>query len=89
MFAPAKTPKAIVGKLNTRVTRILADPEIARRLESQGMEPRASTPKALMQLMREDTARWNTSSRRRRSGSIDGCACPKAKSKVRSEKEIC
>jgi tripartite-type tricarboxylate transporter receptor subunit TctC len=58
MFAPAKTPKAIVGKLNTQVTRILADPEIAKRLESQGMEPRASTPEALAQLMREDTARW-------------------------------
>jgi tripartite-type tricarboxylate transporter receptor subunit TctC len=58
MFAPAKTPKTIVAKLNTQVTRILAEPEIARRLESQGMEPRASTPEALTQLMREDTARW-------------------------------
>ena len=58
MFAPAKTPKAIVARLNTQVTRILADPEIAKRLESQGMEPRASTPAALTQLMREDTARW-------------------------------
>ena len=58
MFAPAKTPKNITAKLNAQVARILADPEIARRLESQGMEPRSSTPEALTQLMREDTARW-------------------------------
>ncbi len=57
MFAPAKTPPAIVGKLNAQVNKILREPEIAQRLESQGMEPRGSTPEALTRLMREDTAR--------------------------------
>jgi tripartite-type tricarboxylate transporter receptor subunit TctC len=58
IFAPAKTPPAIVGKLNAEVNKILREPEIAQRLESQGMEPRGSTPEALTRLMREDTARW-------------------------------
>jgi tripartite-type tricarboxylate transporter receptor subunit TctC len=58
MLAPANTPRAIVGKLNAQVTQILREPEIAKRLESHGMEPRGSTPAELTQLMREDTARW-------------------------------
>jgi tripartite-type tricarboxylate transporter receptor subunit TctC len=58
MLAPAHTPRAIVNKLNAQVVQILREPEIAKRLESHGMEPRGSTPDELTQLMREDTARW-------------------------------
>lgn len=58
MFAPAKTPKEIVTRLNAQVVKILAEPEMAQRLASQGAEPRSSTPAELAQFMRFESERW-------------------------------
>jgi tripartite-type tricarboxylate transporter receptor subunit TctC len=58
MFAPAQTPKGIITKLNAQVAKILAEPEMAQRLASQGAEPRSSTPEALAKFMRDETERW-------------------------------
>ncbi len=58
MFAPAKTPHDIIVKLNQQVVKILAEPEIAQRLASQGAEPRSSTPEELVKFMRMESARW-------------------------------
>ena len=57
IFAPAKTPRAIVMKLNARLTAVLALPDIAQRLSLQGAEPKASTPEDLARFMQEDTTR--------------------------------
>jgi tripartite-type tricarboxylate transporter receptor subunit TctC len=57
LFAPAKTPKNIIGKLNAQLAKILADPEMVQRLMAQGADPRSTTPEALGQFMREDTER--------------------------------
>jgi tripartite-type tricarboxylate transporter receptor subunit TctC len=40
-FAPAKTPDPVLKKLNDAVTQALKSPELAKKLEAQGMEPRA------------------------------------------------
>jgi tripartite-type tricarboxylate transporter receptor subunit TctC len=58
MFAPAKTPHDIVAKLNRQVVKILAEPEMAQRLASQGAEPRGSTPEDLVKFMRVESERW-------------------------------
>jgi len=58
MFAPAKTPREIVNKLNAQVVRILAEPDMAQRLSSQGAEPRSSTPDELAKFMRVEFGRW-------------------------------
>ncbi|HEV2008915.1 MAG TPA: tripartite tricarboxylate transporter substrate binding protein, partial [Burkholderiales bacterium] len=58
MFAPARTPVNIVAKLNAQVVKILAEPEMAQRLASQGAEPRSSTPAELATFMRDETERW-------------------------------
>jgi len=58
MFAPAKTPRDIVTKLNQQVVKILADPEMAQRLASQGAEPRSSTPEELAKFMQVESVRW-------------------------------
>jgi tripartite-type tricarboxylate transporter receptor subunit TctC len=57
IVAPAKTPRAIIDKLNARLAAILAIPEVAQRLASQGAEPRASTPAELAGFMRADHTR--------------------------------
>jgi tripartite-type tricarboxylate transporter receptor subunit TctC len=57
IFAPAKTPRAIIDKLNARLVAILVIPEVSQRLSSQGAEPRASTPEELTKFMLADYTR--------------------------------
>ncbi len=58
MFAPAKTPRDIVVKLNREVVKILAQPEMAQRLANQGAEPRSSSPEELAKFMQVESVRW-------------------------------
>ena len=44
ILAPAKTPRAVINKLNREIVRILALPEIGERLRALGAEPMPSTP---------------------------------------------
>ena len=44
LLAPAKTPRAIIDKLNAEITRILRAPEVEQRLNSLGAEPNPGTP---------------------------------------------
>jgi tripartite-type tricarboxylate transporter receptor subunit TctC len=53
LFAPAKTPRAIVNKLNSEVAIALKHPEIVQRLLAVGMEPAPSTPAQLDQFVAE------------------------------------
>ena len=57
IVAPARTPRAIIDKLNARLAEVLAMPDVAQRLSVQGAEPRASTPGELSRFMQEDTKR--------------------------------
>lgn len=47
LFAPAKTPHTVIGKLNQEVGRALKVPEIVQRLHAVGIEPAHSTPAEL------------------------------------------
>ena len=58
LFAPAKTPAAIVARLNGEVVKILKEPDVAQRLVAMGAEPDPGPPDALARYMREDAARW-------------------------------
>ncbi len=57
IVAPAKTPRAIINKLNARLAAVLVMPDVAQRLSVQGAEPRASTPEELTRFMQDDTRR--------------------------------
>ena len=58
LFAPAKTPPAIVRKMNDMIVRILREPEVAQRLSAQGADPAPGTADELARYMRMDDARW-------------------------------
>ena len=58
IFVPAGTSSAIIGRLSAEATKIMVDPEVAQRMTTQGVEPRASTPAELTKLMQVETARW-------------------------------
>lgn len=57
-FAPAKTPKEVIVRLNQALNTALADSEIVKRIESQGADVEASTPEQLGELVRTDLAKW-------------------------------
>ena len=54
LLAPAKTPQAVIARINAEVAKLLRDPVILGRLTSQGVEPRALSPAAFERLIRED-----------------------------------
>jgi len=47
LFAPAKTPRAIVNRLNREVVSILNQPDIQKRMRALGAEPAPTTPAEL------------------------------------------
>ncbi len=44
LLAPAKTPPAIVEKMNADAVKVLREPDMRQKLESLGLEVVASTP---------------------------------------------
>ncbi len=56
--APAKTPAAIVARLNTEIVRTLRDPETHEAILKQGEEPTPSTPEELAQRIEREYATW-------------------------------
>ena len=38
MIAPAKTPPEVVKKLNDEINKVLKNPEIAKKLDAQGID---------------------------------------------------
>ncbi len=60
LAAPAKTPAAVIERLNREVNAAVAAPEVARRLHGLGIEPRAGTPDALRSQLVSDIAKWKT-----------------------------
>ena len=60
IVAPAGTPPAIVKKLNLQINKLLASPEIATRLASEGAEPTPNPPEVFAKLITTELARWAT-----------------------------
>ncbi len=58
IFVPAKTPQAIVTRLNNELVKGLAVPEMYQRFLANGGEPESSTPEGLRAYMDEESARW-------------------------------
>jgi tripartite-type tricarboxylate transporter receptor subunit TctC len=58
IFAPARTPEAIVKRLNVEIGKALADPESRDRLTAQGLEPTPMTPEEVRQYTVQDVKRW-------------------------------
>ena len=54
LWAPAKTPKAVLNQLSNEVARILALPDIRERLQSEGVVPKSSTPEEFAKFTRAE-----------------------------------
>ena len=58
LFAPARTPLDIVGKLNRDRVEILQTPAIRTWLLAQGAEPAPGTPEALTAFLKSEISKW-------------------------------
>lgn len=54
IFAPAKTPDAIVARLNQEIVRVLQQPETLKRLAAIGVEAAGSTQEQFVALIRNE-----------------------------------
>lgn len=58
VLAPAKTPPAIVRKLNAEIVGILKQPEVRDRLSKEGADPVGNTPEEFGAYIRSEIAKW-------------------------------
>lgn len=56
--APAKTPMAIIEKLNAEMVRALKMPDVQERIKNLGGEPRWSTPMQFKKFLEHEIERW-------------------------------
>jgi len=56
ILAPARTPRAVVDKLNAEIGRIIAMPDIQERISRDGSTPRSSSPEEFEKLVRDEIA---------------------------------
>ena len=58
ILAPAKTPRAIVLRLNTELNAVLSDPEVRTKLEAVGIGATPGSPEQFGDEIRRDLARY-------------------------------
>lgn len=58
MLAPANTPREVVARLNSEVTRYLRSPEAAKQFAAQGADVAFSSADELLALMKSDLSQW-------------------------------
>ena len=58
VMLPAKTPEAIVQRLNAELMKALKDPGVLEKLRVQGTEPLGSTPQAYGDYIQSEIKRW-------------------------------
>jgi tripartite-type tricarboxylate transporter receptor subunit TctC len=59
VFAPARTPKALVAKLNAEMVRVHALPDVKERYAGLGLEAVSSTPEAYADFIKADAAKFS------------------------------
>jgi tripartite-type tricarboxylate transporter receptor subunit TctC len=58
LFAPAKTPPDVIGKISADTNTVLADPAIKTKLAETGYVARGSSPDELENLLKADITKW-------------------------------
>lgn len=58
LFAPAATPKPVLDKLSTALSKVLANPEVQKKISAQGGETVNETPAQFAAFIRSETTKW-------------------------------
>ncbi|HEY7687798.1 MAG TPA: tripartite tricarboxylate transporter substrate binding protein [Dongiaceae bacterium] len=57
-FAPARTPAAIVARLQKEVARVVQMPEVRERFDAMGLKPEGSSSAELARVVAQDIKKW-------------------------------
>ena len=60
MFAPAKTPKPVIDRINREMNGVLADKAVQKKIADQGAEVETGTPEQLKVLVQKEVAHWKS-----------------------------
>lgn len=58
LAAPARTPRAVVDRLQREIAAVVASPAVQQQLRALHVEPRTSTPEQAHALLKADIERW-------------------------------
>ncbi len=58
MFAPAKTPAAIINRLNKEMVQIVNQPEVKQKFLNSGVEPVGNSPEEFAATIKSELAKW-------------------------------
>jgi len=58
IFAPAGTPKPIINKLNAEIIKIMQQPAVQKRLETEGAKFKPMTPEAFGAFQKNEALKW-------------------------------
>ena len=58
VFAPAGTPREIVGVLNREINKALDSPDMKERFVSLTLDPAPGKPEAFLKLLQDEDKRW-------------------------------
>jgi tripartite-type tricarboxylate transporter receptor subunit TctC len=59
LFAPAKTPPAVLDRLHREVVKALGTSELKQRFEAEGADPVGNTPAEFAAFFRAEAAKWS------------------------------
>ena len=57
-LAPAGTPAAIVGRLNTEISRTVKRPDMQERMAGEGLDPAGGPPEQFRDVLKRDIPKW-------------------------------
>jgi tripartite-type tricarboxylate transporter receptor subunit TctC len=58
LAAPAKTPRAVIERINQEAVKAIASPELQKRFAEVGVEGRSSSPQELREFFISESQRW-------------------------------
>jgi tripartite-type tricarboxylate transporter receptor subunit TctC len=58
LFAPAKTPRAIIDRLNAEANKAVAQPDVRQKMIDNSAEPIGTTPEQLAEHVKAELAKW-------------------------------
>jgi tripartite-type tricarboxylate transporter receptor subunit TctC len=58
VLAPANTPKDVVAKLNAEFNKVLAEPDIRKKLNDAGIETAGGTPQQFADFIQSEMKKW-------------------------------
>jgi len=58
VFAPARTPRPVINKLNTEIVAALGNPELSKRFGDMGLVAKSSTPEEFGKFLQSEITRW-------------------------------